>query len=280
MRVILDATIGTPFLVRPLQRQDPAERPDFIIHSYTKDLSGAGSVIAGVVIGRNEDMFIPKGERLAGREWSDTLFWNVYYVKGAFLNADAAFDVLQGMKSLEGRMLAKCINTQILVRFLSAHPQIKVKGSAAPGGPNEPLRERLMFLGLPAPLFTTDMPTVPRSAFQRFFDSLAPTFDHMISLGQSNTIVSVPAFTTHSEMNESALREAGITPTTIRFAVGDEDPADLVAHLIAAARLAIDPDVPGFSDGFMRGQRVDALIRDAYLETHRRYAEARPPFAG
>ena len=39
------------------------------------------------------------------------LFWNVYYVKGAFLNADAAFEVLQGMRTLEVRMLAKCINT-------------------------------------------------------------------------------------------------------------------------------------------------------------------------
>src|SRR5207249_3742039 len=250
MRVILDATIGTPFLVQPLQQKDPTERPDFVIHSYTKDLSGAGSVIAGVVIGRNEDMFIPKGETVDGHAWSDTLFWNVYYVKGAFLNAEAAFDVLQGMKSLEVRMLAKCINTQILVRFLAAHPQIKVKGSAVADGPNAALREKLMYLGLPAPLFTIDMPTVPREAFQRFFDSLAPTFDHMISLGQSNTIVSCPAFTTHSEMTEAAQRQAGITPTMIRFAVGDEDPRDLLAHFIAAARLAIDPDVTGFSAEF------------------------------
>ena len=63
LRVILDATVGTPFLLRPLQRDDPLERPDFVIHSYTKDLSGAGSVIAGVLIGRNEDMFLPKGTR-------------------------------------------------------------------------------------------------------------------------------------------------------------------------------------------------------------------------
>ena len=43
LRVMLDATVGTPFLVQPLQRDDPAERPDFVIHSYTKDLSGTGS---------------------------------------------------------------------------------------------------------------------------------------------------------------------------------------------------------------------------------------------
>ena len=66
-------------------RDDPAERPDFVIHSYTKDLSGTGSVIAGVVIGRNEDMFLPKGETAGGVAWNETLFWNVYYVKGAFL---------------------------------------------------------------------------------------------------------------------------------------------------------------------------------------------------
>src|SRR5213078_2830490 len=100
----------------------------------------------------------------------------------------------------------------------------------------------------PAPLFTIDMPTVPRDAFQRFFDSLSPTFDHMISLGQSNTIVSCPAFTTHSELNETQLAEAGISRTTIRFAIGDEDPQDLVAHFIGAARLTIDPELPGFSN--------------------------------
>jgi len=45
LKVILDATVGTPFLVRPLQRENMDERPDYVIHSYTKDLSGCGAVI-------------------------------------------------------------------------------------------------------------------------------------------------------------------------------------------------------------------------------------------
>ena len=276
MRVLLDATVGTPFLIRPLQRDDPAERPDFVIHSYTKDLSGAGSVIAGVVIGRNLDMFIPKGEAIDGVQWNQSLFWNVYYVKGAFLNADAAFDVLTGLRTLDVRMIAKCINTQILVAFLSAHPDIVVHSPAVPGHPNFHLREKLMFLGMPAPLFTIDLPTVPRDAFQRFFDSLAPTFDHMISLGQCNTIISCPAYTTHSELDEQALKKAGIAPTTIRLSIGDEDPADLIAHFIAAAKLAIDPVVAGFSSRFMPPDQITTLIRDTYIETHRKYIESRP----
>jgi O-acetylhomoserine/O-acetylserine sulfhydrylase-like pyridoxal-dependent enzyme len=172
-------------------------------------------------------------------------------------------------------MLEKCINTQILMKFLSAHPQIRVHGAS---GRQAELRQQLMFLGLPAPLFTADMPGVPRGAFQRFFDSLAPTFDHMISLGQSNTIVSCSAYTTHSELDETAQAQAGISPTTIRYAVGSEDPKDLLAHFIAAAKLAIDPAVPGFSAKFMSPGQIDALVRDTYLDVHRRYIESRPRF--
>jgi cystathionine beta-lyase/cystathionine gamma-synthase len=284
LRVILDATVGTPFLCRPLQCEDPAERPDFVIHSYTKDLSGTGSVIAGVVIGRNEDMFLPKGETAGGVAWNETLFWNVYYVKGAFLNADAAYEVLQGMRTLDVRMLAKCINTLILTRFLSGNPALRVHANALPDNENAPLREKLLFLSLPAPLFTIDFDapaarTVPRDAFQRFFDNLAPTFGHMISLGQSNTIVSCPGLTTHSELSADDLARAGISPTTIRFAVGDEDPKDLIAHLIHTARFTIDPEVPGFSAAFPSPEEVDALVRECYLDVHRRYIDSRSPFA-
>lgn len=280
LRVMLDATVGTPFLVRPLQRPDPAERPDFVIHSYTKDLTGTGSTIAGCVIGRNEDMFIPKGESAGGVQWNETMFWNVYYVKGAFLHADAAYEVIQGMRTLEVRMLAKCINTRVLTRLLNEHPQINVHSSELPDHPNAAVREKLAFLGLPAPLFTIDIDGVPRTAFQRFFDCLEPAFAHMISLGQSNTIISCPALTTHSELDEAALREAGIGTTTIRFAMGDEDPKDLAFHFIEAARLTIDPLVPGFSEGFPAPEAIDRLVKDCYLETHRKYIEAKPAFGG
>ncbi len=275
LRVILDATVGTPFLSQPLQRPDEAERPDFVIHSYTKDLTGTGSAVAGTVIGRTRDMFIPKGQTLDGMRWDQTMFWNVYYVKGAFLNADAAFEVLQGTRTLEVRMLQKCINTQILVRYFDAHPRINVCSNALDSDPNAALREALNFLGLAAPLFTIDMDQVPRDAFQRFFDCLEPTFGHMISLGQSNTIVSCPALTTHSELDERQLCEAGIHPTTIRFAVGNEDATDLIDHVVATAKLAIDPQVPGFSREFMTPGKARKLVRDCYVKTHKNYIETK-----
>ncbi|CAN5354381.1 hypothetical protein BH09PLA1_BH09PLA1_10220 [soil metagenome] len=274
MRVILDATVGTPFLVRPLQRDDSTERPDFVIHSYTKDLSGSGSVIAGVVIGRNEDMFIPKGQSMGGVNWNNTLFWNVYYVKGAFLNADAAFDVLQGLRTLDVRMLTKCINTRIFARFLAANPRIEVACNDLNDDPNFALRGEQLYLGLPAPLFTVDMgEELPADAFRRFFDSLSPTFGHMVSLGQCNTIVSCPALTTHSELSQEALGEADITPTTIRFAIGDEDPLDLIAHFVSAAQLAIDPLVPGYSKAFPSMEQAKKIVRETYIDAHRAYIQ-------
>lgn len=274
LKVLLDATVGTPFLYRPLQRIDADERPDFVIHSYTKDLSGSGSVIAGCVIGRNLEMFIPKGQTVNGKCWDQTMFWNVYYVKGAFLNADAAFEVMQGMKTLGLRMLRKCINTQILAKFLNSHPGVHVNCNALSSSPNFGARQKFMYLGLPAPLFTFDMGDLPRETFQKFFDSLSPTFGHMISLGQSNTIVSCPALTTHSELDAAALAAGGLTPTTIRCAVGDESPMDLIRHLVYSAQSTIETVVPGFTDRFLTEEATRVMIRETYLAAHTAHVNA------
>jgi len=107
---------------------------------------------------------------------------------------------------------------------------------------------------------------------------LAPAFDHMISLGQSNTIISCPALTTHSELSEAALAEAGIRPTTIRFAVGDEDPHDLLGHFLASSRLMLDPYAPGFSSRFMTPKDADALIKRSYVAAHQAYIHSKPNF--
>ncbi|MDP9138833.1 MAG: PLP-dependent transferase [Pseudomonadota bacterium] len=295
LTVICDSTIGTPFLHPVLRRDDPMERPDFVIHSYTKDLAGYGATTAGVCIGRNERMFLPKGERAKttgpdGKPfeiaWDQTLFWNVYYVKGAFLDADKAFEVISGMRTLELRMLSKCIGTMVLAKALAAHPMINVNSSAAPGNPNGAICAANMFLGLPAPLFTIDFEPKPsqparldRESFKKFFDCLEPVFGLQVSLGQVNTVVLCPALTSHSELNEAALREAGIAPTTIRIAVGNEDPRSLIAHIVRASELALDAALPGFSKLFMAPDEVDRLYETTYVDVHRRYVQSRTGMA-
>jgi cystathionine beta-lyase/cystathionine gamma-synthase len=295
LTLICDSTIGTPMLHPVLRRDDPAERPDFVIHSYTKDLAGTGTTTAGVVIGRNERMFIPKGESvtvpgLDGENrtfpWNETLFWNVYYVKGAFLDADKAFDVISGMRTLELRMLQKCISTIVIARVLDSHPDINVKCSGLPDNENADLTREHMLLGLPAPLFTIDLEAprgkpalFDRAHFKRFFDCLEPAFGLQVSLGQINTVVLCPALTSHSELSDEALRDAGISPSTIRIAVGDEDPRTLIAHFLRAAELALDPARPGFSSRFMSFDEIDALYRSVYQDVHTRHVNEQPSMA-
>jgi O-acetylhomoserine (thiol)-lyase len=295
LTVICDATVGTPFLQPVLQRDDPAQRPDFVIHSYTKDLAGSGTTTAGVAIARTERMFIPKGESVTAPgpdgqarawSWDQTLFWNVYYVKGAFLDADKAFDVIDGMRTLEMRMLQKCIHTVVLARVLARHPRIRVHCSAVRTDPNHALARRCLYLGLPAPLFTLDFEPapgeaawLPTAAFKRFFDCLEPAFGLQVSLGQTNTVVLGPGVTSHSELSPEALREAGIAPTTIRIAVGDEDPRRLLAQFMHAAALAIEPVDPGFCARFPSPQRIDRLYEKAWMHFQRQRLRSRRDMA-
>jgi len=276
--VALDSTVATPFLQKPLQHADRTERPDWVIHSYTKDLTGTGNATAGVVIGENHRMFIPKGQSYGGVNWDETLFWGVYYIKGAFLDADTAFEVISGMKTLDVRMMRKCINTLILARFLASHPKIRVNCNAIQGNSNRPIRNKVLKLGLSAPLFTIDFEqaSLASETFVRFFDSLPPAFHHQVTLGQSNTVILCPAMTSHSEMDDEALADAGIARTTIRLAVGDENPKELISHFVNAARLAIDPDAPGFSDGFLTPGETDELARTTYLRVHEAYIDSDP----
>lgn len=289
LTVICDATVGTPVLYKPLQEKDPMERPDFLLHSYTKEIAGHGGTTAGVVIGRNERMFIPKHEsvRCPGPDgvmrsyaWDETLFWNVYYVKGAFLDADKAAEVLTGMHTLELRVLRKAVNTLTLAELLNMHPDINVKCSALPENENHEIMKRTSAMGLPAALFTIDFEgkgghgcRFAREVFESFFDALEPAYGHQVSLGQPNTVVICPAITSHSELSDQALREAGIAPTTVRIAVGLEDPRTLLIHMMKAAEATLERASPGFVAKFPKPAEIDAVYRKHLAAVNARVAE-------
>lgn len=143
-----------------------SERPDFVVHSYTKDLAGFGNTTAGVVIGKTERMFMPEGDQCefpspAGNTETvtrdATLLWNVYYIKGAFLDSDKAFEVLNGLKTYEMRALHKAIITLVLARVLDEHPGINVNCPALEAHPNHPMMKKVMRQGWPAGWFTIDI---------------------------------------------------------------------------------------------------------------------------
>lgn len=279
--VMLDSTLATPILHQPLQRQDKQERPDYVVHSYTKDICGSGATTAGVVIGEAHRMFQSKGDKVHGVDWSQTLFWDVYYIKGAFLDSEKAFDVLTGMKTLEQRMLSKVINTLVFSQFLAAHPAFNVNCHALPTHTNAAIRASQLRHGWPCALFTVDMQQaeLDRDTFVRFFDALEPAFGHQVSIGQHNTIVLCPALTSHSELSEAEQHKAGIYLTTMRIAMGTDNVKALIAHLISSARLHIDPVLPGFSDNFMPTEQIDRLFLDTAMQVNQQHYQAMPSTA-
>ncbi len=269
--VMLDSTLATPVLNKPLQKENKLERPDYLMHSYTKDISGTGAVTSGVIIGEGYRMFIPKGQEVNGLSWRQCMFWDVYYIKGAFLASDLAYDVLTGMKTLEQRVLKKTVNTIAFTNFLASHEDLKVNSHAVEGNENYDLRDKCLTNGMPCSLFTMDMEQagISRNTFTRFFDGLEPGFSLMVSIGQTNTMILCPALTSHSELSEQAMREARIYPTTMRISMGNENVKDLIAALVNAARTHIDPIKPGFSDKFMQHDRVDKMVEQVTIDVYR-----------
>ena len=271
--VMLDATLATPILHQPLQREDKAERPDYVMHSYTKDICGSGATTAGVIIGEAYRMFQGKGDCVNGYDWSKTMFWDVYYIKGAFLDSEKAFDVLNGMKTLEMRVMNKVINTTVFTQFLASHPDFNVNSHAVKGHANAAIREKQMRHGWPCALFTVDMQEahIERDTFVRFFDALEPAFSHQVSIGQNNTIILCPALTSHSELDEATQHKGGIYLTTMRIAMGTDNVKDLMAHFINTARLHIDPVIPGFSDKFLSAQKIDDLYMQVSMQVSKQH---------
>ena len=279
--VMLDATLATPALHTPLQHPDKACRPDYVVHSYTKDICGSGAATAGVVIGQAHRMFQAKGDSHDGVAWNQTMFWDVYYIKGAFLDSEKAFDVLSGMKTLQARIMNKVINTRVFTEFLAAHPDFRVNSHALDSHPNADLRQKQMKHGWPCALFTVDMEAaeLQRDTFVRFFDALEPGFSHQVSIGQNNTIILCPALTSHSEMNRQEQQEASIYLTTMRIAMGTDNVKQLIAHLISSARMHIDPVRPGFSDGFMAAEQIDHLYQTIACEVAKQHYASSVPMS-
>jgi hypothetical protein len=75
-------------------------------------------------------------------------------------------------------------------------------------------------------------------------------------------------------MSPEELKDASISPTTIRIAVGDEDPRELIVHFIQVCELILNPVRPGFSSALMRPAEIDELYRRTYLEMHTSWIES------
>jgi cystathionine beta-lyase/cystathionine gamma-synthase len=217
--LLVDNTFASPYACRPIERG-----ADLVIHSATKYLSGHADVLAGVVVG--------------SRERIDAVRPILVDVGGA-LAPLAAFLVLRGLPTLAMRMERHSETALELAAWLAG--QEIVERVHYPGMPQDSsheiaVRQLDVFGGMLAFELSGG-----REAGRAFLDATLIS-ERTASLGAFRTITTSPPSTTHRQLDEAALRAAGISPGLLRCSVGLEDVEDLREDfelgLAAAARAA------------------------------------------
>jgi O-succinylhomoserine sulfhydrylase len=211
----LDNCFATPVLQRPAKMG-----ADFIIHSGTKFLDGQGRVMAGAICcseKHRNDMFLP-----------------VIRSAGMVLSPFNAWVVLKGMETLSLRVKAQSENALALARWLETQPQVdRVYYPGLASHPQHALAMRQQSGCGGAVLSFAVKAGDPEQARQRAFHVLdsMKVVSLCTNLGDTKTLASHPASTSHGRLTEDQRQAAGIGQGLIRVAVGLDHLDDITADL-------------------------------------------------
>ncbi|OGO05878.1 MAG: cystathionine gamma-synthase [Chloroflexi bacterium RBG_13_56_8] len=208
---LIDPTFGTPYNIRPLEYG-----VDLVMHSLTKYLGGHNDLLAGVVIGKAEQIH-------AIRELNNML--------GAVAEPQTMYLALRGLKTLALRMQRHNENGQRVAEFLEEHPAVRrVWYPGLPSHPDHEIAKRLMrgFGGVVSFEVKSDL-----EGTARFIDALEIPYMGP-SLGGVESLVEQPALMSHFTLDEAEREALGIRGELVRYALGVEDAEDLIADLAQA----------------------------------------------
>ncbi len=204
----VDNCFCTPYLQRPAEFG-----ADLVIHSGTKFLDGQGRTIGGIIVGKKE---LIKDVRFFARH------------SGPSLSPFNAWILSKSLETLSIRMERHCESAMKLAQHLEKHPEIeKVKYPFLPSHPQHQLALKQMKLGGGLVTFVVKG-GIDRG--RKFLNSLQ-MLSHTANLGDSRTIATHPASTTHSKLSEAERAAVGILPGLIRVSVGLEHMDDVIADI-------------------------------------------------
>ncbi|GAD24683.1 O-succinylhomoserine sulfhydrylase [Acidovorax sp. MR-S7] len=212
----VDNAFATPILQKPL-----ALGADIVMHSGTKYLDGQGRVMAGALC--------------ASSQLVTEKFAPVVRTAGMVLSPFNAWVVLKGLETLSVRVKAHCENTLAIARWLEAQPQ--VARVFYPGLPSHPQHELAMRQqgglggGVVAFELAGDTLEAARAKAFHVLDSCR-LLSLATNLGDTKSIISHPATTSHGRLTEAQRQAAGISQGVIRLAVGLEHPEDIQDDLL------------------------------------------------
>lgn len=207
----VDNCFATPYLQNPIQFG-----ADLVSHSATKYMDGQGRVLGGVVVGRKDLM-------------KELLFFIRH--TGPAMSAFNAWTISKSLETLGVRMDRHCSNALKVAEELEKNQEVEmVRYPHLPSHPQYELAKRQMRQGGGIVTF------IVKGGFERakrFMDELK-MIKLSPNLGDTRSIVTHPASTTHSKLNDAERAQIGIYPGSIRVSVGIEDIEDILADITNA----------------------------------------------
>jgi O-acetylhomoserine (thiol)-lyase len=148
---------------------------------------------------------------------------------GAALSAQAAWNLLQGLETLSLRIERICANALAVAKHLESHPLVTwVHYAGLENHPDNALAQRYMN-GHASGILSFGIEG-GQAAGERFYDALALIL-RLVNIGDAKSCSSIPASTTHRQLNEQELKAAGVTPDMVRLSIGIEHIDDLLADI-------------------------------------------------
>ncbi|MGI9550197.1 MAG: trans-sulfuration enzyme family protein [Aurantibacter sp.] len=208
---IVDNCFASPYLQQPIKFG-----ADLVIHSGTKLMDGQGRVLAGIAVGNKE--LIDKIYRFSR-------------TTGPSLSPFNAWVLSKSLETLAVRVDRHCENALKLAEFLEGHKGVNwVRYPFLKSHPKYEIAKKQMKAGGCVVAFEVKGGL---EAGQKFFDSIK-LLSLSANLGDSRSIVTHPASTTHSKLSSEERAETGITDGMVRVSVGLEHIDDIIADIIQA----------------------------------------------
>lgn len=248
--VVVDNTVATPFLWRPIE-----QGADIVVHAATKYIGGHGTTIGGVIVDSGKFPWAEHADRFPLLNEPDVSYHGVSYTRdvgaaafiararvvplrnmGAALSAQAAWNLLQGLETLALRIERICENTQKVAEYLQQHPQVSwVNYAGLSDHADHELAQK--YMGGKASGILSFGIKGGKEAGVRFYDALR-LFIRLVNIGDAKSCASIPASTTHRQLNAEELVKAGVREDMVRLSVGIEHIDDILADLDQALKAA------------------------------------------
>lgn len=243
---IVDNTVATPILCRPLEHG-----VDVVVHSASKYTTGQGLAIGGILVERHGLVdFLRSNPRYPQFNESDESYHGLVYVDvplplfclrarlsllrdlGAVVSPFNSWLFIQGIETLSLRMREHSRNALAVAEFLESHPKVqKVNYPGLKSNSNYTNAQTYFQNGMASGLLSFEVENFEEA--KKIVDA-TKLFSLVVNIGDSKSIITHPASTTHQQLSAEELIACGVPSGLIRLSIGLEASSDLIDDLIQA----------------------------------------------